>query len=46
MENLINFITGGTEIFTPSVIVGLIVFMLILDALTMLLAAFVGGLKK
>lgn len=46
MENLINFITGGAETFTPAVMVGLIVFVLICDGLFMVISNILGGGRK
>lgn len=46
MENLINFITHGDSMFSPTVLVGLIVFMLILESLTMLVSSILGVSRK
>lgn len=46
MENLINFITGGAETFTPSAIVGIIVFVTIFDGLSFLIASVMSGVRR
>lgn len=46
MENLINYVTGGSETFTPSVIVGLIVFTMITESLCMLIGSVLRGVKR
>lgn len=46
MNNLIMYITGGAETFTPSVMVGLIVFCILCDALFSLVGLIVGGVRK
>lgn len=46
MNDLINYITQGADTFTPSVMVGLIVFCCILDSLCYLVGAFVKGVKR
>lgn len=46
MQTLINFITNGSAEFTPQVMVGLIVFVLILDGLCMLIGSITGGIRK
>ncbi len=46
MEEIIQFITGGSDSFTPSVMVGLIVFCIIFDGLCNMVAAILGGLKR
>ena len=46
MNDLIYFITGGAETFTPSVMVGLIVFCLILDSLSLLVSTILGVTRK
>lgn len=46
MNDLIYFITGGADTFTPAVMVGLIVFCLILDSLSLLVATVLGVVRK
>lgn len=47
MENLIQFILNGSEdAFTPSVMIGLIVFVIIFDGLCNLVGAVLGGIHK
>ncbi len=46
MNDLINFITQGSETFTPSVIVGIIVFCMIFDSLMMVLGNAIKGVRK
>lgn len=46
MQNLISYITGGSEIFTPSVIVGLIVFTMITESLCMLIGTVLRGVRR
>lgn len=47
MENLIQFILNGSEdAFTPSVMIGLIVFIIIFDGLCSLVGAVLGGIHK
>ena len=43
MENLINFILGTEAAFSPRAIVGLMVFVLILEALLSVVGKIVGG---
>lgn len=46
MQNLIDFITGGSLEFTPAVMVGIIVFCIIFNGICMLIGNLVGGAKK
>lgn len=46
MGNLINFITGGAETFTPDAIVGIIVFVTIFDGLSFLVASALSGVRR
>lgn len=46
MNDLIYFITGGADTFTPAVMVGLIVFCLILDSLSLLVSTILGVTRK
>lgn len=46
MENIINFILGAEEAFTPRAIVGLMVFALILEALLGVVGKIVGGFES
>lgn len=41
MQDLINFITGGSTEFTPQTIVGLIVFTLIFEGIMLLISQLV-----
>ena len=43
MENLINFIIGDATTFEPRAIVGIIVFVLIFDGLSFMVASLTGG---
>lgn len=46
MQEIINYITGGATEFTPSVMVGLIVFCMITDSLFMLIGSVCKGVRK
>lgn len=46
MNDLINFITCGAETFTPTVMVGLIVFCLIMDSLALLVSSVLEVSRK
>ncbi len=46
MNDLINFITGGADTFTPAVMVGLIVFCLIMDSLALLVSSVLEVSRK
>lgn len=46
MNDLIQYITGGAETFTPSVMVGLIVFLCILDSITALVGSVIKGVRR
>ena len=46
MNDIIQFITGGADTFTPSVMVGLIVFLMISDGLFTLVSSAIKGVRK
>lgn len=46
MENLISYIVGDATTFEPRVIVGLIVFVLLLDGICSLVGNMVKGVKR
>ena len=46
MQEIISFITGGASEFTPSVMVGLIVFCMITDSLFMMIGSMFRGARK
>lgn len=46
MNNLIEFITQGSTEWTPSVVVGLLVFCMIFDGFMMCLGNIVKAVKK
>ncbi len=46
MAELIQFITGGTESFTPAVMVGLIVFCVTFNGICYLAGSISGGVRK
>lgn len=46
MQEIISFITGGATEFTPSVMVGLIVFCMITDSLFMMIGSILRGARK
>lgn len=46
MNDLVNFITNGSEDFTPAVMVGLIVFCVIFDGLSSLVGEIIRGVKR
>lgn len=46
MEEIIQFITGGADTFTPSVMVGIIVFCMIYDGICNLISGIIGGMKR
>ena len=46
MQEIINYITGGSTEFTPSVMVGLIVFCMITDSLFMMIGNILRGARK
>lgn len=46
MNELIQFITGGSTEFTPAVMVGLIVFCMICDGFFTLISSMVKGVRR
>lgn len=46
MNDLVQFITGGSETFTPAVMVGLIVFVYLADGLFTLVSSVLKGVKR
>lgn len=46
MDDLIQFITGGAETFTPAAIVGIIVFCSIFNGICYLVGAISGGVRR
>lgn len=46
MNDLVMYITGGAETFTPSVMVGLIVFLMISDGIFTLVGSIVKGVRR
>ncbi len=45
MNDIINFITNGSQEFTPNVVVGLIVFCMIFDSFMMVVGNLLKGVK-
>lgn len=46
MNDLIQFITGGAETFTPAVMVGLIVFVYLADGIFTLVSSILKGVRR
>ena len=46
MNDLINYITNGATEFTPDVMVGLIVFVVMFDGICSLIGAMLKGVRR
>ena len=46
MNDLIQFIVGDADVFTPASVVGLIVFSCIFDGICLLVATLLGSVRR